>query len=92
MLRCADNSLYTGICKHLQQRLHEHNHDNKKAAKYTRVRRPLELVYYENCASRSDASSREYEIKHFSKNQKEALLAAVNKKIKKSPLDEGGDN
>lgn len=79
LLRCADNSLYTGICKHLQQRLDEHNHDNKKAAKYTRARRPVELVYYENCESRADAASREYEIKRFSKVQKEALLAAVNK-------------
>ncbi len=79
MLRCADKSLYTGICKHLQQRLNEHNYDNKKAAKYTRVRRPVELVYYENCSSRSDAASREYEIKQLPKLQKEALLTGQNK-------------
>ena len=74
MLRCSDNSLYTGICKNLQQRVDEHNYDNKKAAKYTRVRRPLKLVYYEHCESRSDAARREFEIKAFSKQQKEQML------------------
>ena len=74
MLRCCDGSLYTGICKDLQRRVDEHNQDNKKAAKYTRVRRPVELVYYEHCESRSDAASRECEIKGFSRAVKEGMV------------------
>ncbi len=74
MLRCCDGSLYTGICKDLQRRVDEHNRDNKKAAKYTRVRRPVELVYYEHCESRSGAASRECEIKGFSRVVKEGMV------------------
>jgi putative endonuclease len=54
--------LYTGIATELERRIEEHN-SSVKGAKYTRVRRPVFLVYQEEFADRSSASKREYEIK-----------------------------
>ena len=74
MVQCADNSLYTGITTDTERRLHEHNNDNKKGARYTKVRRPVALVYHEASASRSDASKREAAIKKLSRKQKLKLI------------------
>lgn len=74
ILRCADDTLYTGITTDVERRVFEHNHDNKKWAKYTRTRRPVELVYIEKYASRSEACQREYEIKQMKKGEKESLI------------------
>jgi putative endonuclease len=74
MLRCADDTLYTGITTDLERRLKEHNSDNKKGAKYTRVRRPVQLVYSEEKTDRSSAGKREYEIKQFSRAKKNQLI------------------
>jgi putative endonuclease len=73
-LRCADNSLYAGITTDLSRRVDEHNFSKKLAAKYTRVRRPVILAYHEQLSSRSEASSREYQLKKLSKAQKESLV------------------
>lgn len=73
VLKCADDTLYTGVATDLDRRLEEHN-SSTKGAKYTRVRRPVELVYYENCADRVDASRREYEIKQLSRKEKLELI------------------
>jgi len=62
MVQCADETLYTGIATELERRIEEHN-SSDKGAKYTRVRRPVKLVYYETYPDRSSASKREYEIK-----------------------------
>ena len=62
MVKCADNTLYTGIATELERRIEEHN-GSDKGAKYTRVRRPVSLVYSEEYPDRSSASKREYEIK-----------------------------
>jgi len=62
MVKCADDTLYTGIATELDRRIEEHNASDK-GAKYTRVRRPVELVYSEKYPDRSSASKREYEIK-----------------------------
>lgn len=62
IVKCADNTLYTGIATELERRIEEHN-DSDKGAKYTRVRRPVSLVYSEEYPDRSSASKREYEIK-----------------------------
>lgn len=78
ILRCADNSLYTGITLDLDKRLAEHNGIDKNGAKYTHSRRPVTLVYHEETLSRSEASKREYQIKSLSKIQKESLIARVN--------------
>jgi len=75
MVRCADDSLYTGITKDLVRRIQEHNDDGSIGAKYTKARRPVVLVYQETCESRSEASKREYEIKQLNRKEKEVLLS-----------------
>ena len=62
IVKCADDTLYTGIATELERRIEEHN-TSDKGAKYTRVRRPVALVYQEEYPDRSAASKREYEIK-----------------------------
>lgn len=73
IVRCADDSLYTGITTDLGRRLHEHN-NARVGAKYTRARRPVDLVYEERAESRSQASKREKEIKNLSQKQKLMLI------------------
>ncbi len=75
MLRCADDSLYTGITTDVDRRLDEHNTDNKKGARYTRVRRPVELVYQEVCQNRAQACSREYQLKKLPRVEKLKLVS-----------------
>ena len=77
ILRCADNSLYTGITLDIDKRLSQHNGTTRNGAKYTQARRPVELVYHEISTSRSDASSREHAIKALSKSEKESLINAA---------------
>ena len=73
ILNCNDNTLYTGIAKDIDKRLYEHNH-SKKGAKYTKMRRPVELVYSENAKDRSSALKREYEIKKLPRDKKLELI------------------
>lgn len=77
VLRCADNSLYTGVALDVNKRLAEHNGVDKNGAKYTLGRRPVTLVYQESSLSRSAACKREYAIKALSKSQKEALIKSA---------------
>lgn len=74
ILLCADSSYYTGITTDPGRRLREHNSGHRSAAKYTRARRPVSLVYIEPAVSRSQALQREYEIKQLSVTQKRALI------------------
>lgn len=76
MVRCADGSLYTGISVEVTRRVAEHNSSDQLGARYTRTRRPVELVYCEAVSSRSAASRREREIKRLPRQKKEALLLA----------------
>ncbi|MDN3652009.1 GIY-YIG nuclease family protein [Thalassotalea ponticola] len=76
LLKCADNSLYAGITTDLTRRLQEHNGKGKRAAKYTRVRGPVELVYHEQWPCRSSASKRESAIKKMTRQQKLTLISA----------------
>ena len=62
MVKCADETLYTGISTELERRIDEHN-SSDKGAKYTRMRRPVSLIYSEEYPDRSSAAKREYEIK-----------------------------
>jgi len=62
IVKCSDDTLYTGIATELERRIEEHN-SSDKGSKYTRVRRPVSLVYREEYPDRSAASKREYEIK-----------------------------
>jgi putative endonuclease len=77
MLRCADNSLYTGITTDIERRLKEHNSDNNKGARYTRVRRPVSLAYLEGCDDRADASKREYQLKKLPRSEKLKLVTTT---------------
>ncbi len=72
MVRCKDGSLYTGWTNNLEKRLQAHNEGS--GAKYTKTRRPVELVYYEEYESKTQAMKREYEIKQLPKKKKEELL------------------
>jgi len=76
MVRCSDGSLYTGIAMDVARRVVEHNTNDELAARYTRARRPVMLVYLEKGDTRSAASIREYEIKQMSKKEKLMLLGA----------------
>jgi putative endonuclease len=73
MLKCSDETLYTGITTDLTRRVQEHN-SSDKGAKYTKARRPVKLIYKEECEDRSIASKREYAIKKMSKIKKLELI------------------
>lgn len=70
ILKCADDTLYTGITTDLERRVEEHN-SSPKAAKYTRVRRPVKLVYSKEFENRSVATQEEMKIKKLSRTKKE---------------------
>jgi len=72
ILRCADDTLYTGYTTDPERRLAEHNAG--QGAKYTRGRTPVELVYLECHGSRSTAMSREYELKQLRRAEKRRLI------------------
>lgn len=76
VLRCADDTLYTGVTTDVVRRVDEHNGKDayKKGAKCTRARRPVKLVYSEPCADRSSAGKREWEIKKLKRTEKEVLI------------------
>jgi putative endonuclease len=73
IVKCSDQSLYTGITTDLDRRVTEHN-ESPKGAKYTRARRPVNLVYSESVKSKSEAAKREYEIKQMTRAQKLSLI------------------
>lgn len=75
ILRCADSTLYTGITKDLVRRTRQHN--DGTAARYTRSRRPVKLVYQEPQRSQSLALKREGAIKKLTRRQKLALIRAA---------------
>lgn len=76
ILRCNDNTLYTGITDDVQQRVAAHNAG--KGAKYTRGRGPTRVVYKESCENKSQALRRELEIKRLSRKEKLALCSIYN--------------
>lgn len=73
IVRCADNSLYTGISTDVEARVAQHN--KGKGAKYTRSRGPVDLVYTESLSEKGDALRREIEIKKLSPQKKRKLVA-----------------
>lgn len=73
MLRCRDNSLYTGYTNDVKRR--ESVHNTGKGAKYTKSRLPVKLVYFEECEDKSQALKRECAIKRLDKQHKEALIS-----------------
>jgi putative endonuclease len=79
ILRCSDNTLYTGWTTNLDKRLKTHN--NGKGAKYTRARLPVEIVYFEEFYNKKDAMKRECEIKKLSRKEKLNLIEYFNKSV-----------
>ncbi|MDY3006209.1 GIY-YIG nuclease family protein [Anaerococcus sp. AGMB00486] len=72
MLRCSDNSLYTGWCKNIDDRLNKHN--SGLGAKYTRSRRPCKLVFFKEINSKSEALKLEIKLKNLKKEYKENIV------------------
>jgi putative endonuclease len=72
IVRCRDNSLYSGITNDIEHRLKEHN--KGKGAKYTLSRMPVRLVFFETHSNKSEARKREIQIKSWTKFKKEQLI------------------
>ena len=72
ILKCADSTFYTGWSTDPQRRARVHN--SGKGAKYTRSRRPVELIYTEEFDDKTDAQRREYAIKQLTRSEKEKLI------------------
>jgi putative endonuclease len=77
ILKCSDNTLYTGVTNNLERRVKEHN-DSKLAAKYTRARRPVRLLYSQKHKTRAKALQEEYKIKQKNRQEKEKLVKIQN--------------
>ena len=73
ILGCSDGSFYTGVTTNLDRRLREHQ--DGKASRYTRTRRPIVLVYQEECGTRSQSLARECAVKSLSRKHKEELVS-----------------
>lgn len=72
MVKCKDETIYTGWTNNLEKRMKAHNEG--KGARYTRSRRPVELVYYEEFATKEEAMRRENAIKRLSRSQKIKII------------------
>ncbi len=83
ILRCRDGSLYTGWTNDLTKRVAAHNAGT--GGKYTRARRPVELVYFETFPSKNEAMRREVQIKRLTRHEKLALIQKNNMESKQRP-------
>lgn len=72
ILKCADNSLYTGYTVNLEKRLKTHN--SGRASKYTSARLPVKMVFSEECKDKSDALKKEYFIKNLNRDDKIKII------------------
>ena len=81
ILQCANNTFYTGVTKNLERRIKMHN--DGKASRYTRARRPVALIYQEDCKSHAQALIRECQVKALSKKEKVILV------LKQAPEGKG---
>lgn len=75
ILRCCDGTFYTGITKDLERRFQMHQ--KGKASRYTRTRRPVEMLYQEKCGNHTKALVRECEIKEWPRSKKEKLVKGL---------------
>lgn len=78
ILRCVDDTLYTGITNNIDRRLKAHNAGT--ASKYTRSRRPVTMIYQEEAETKGDALRRELAIKKMTRSQKQSLIEQLNKR------------
>ena len=74
IVKCSDGSLYTGWTNDIEKRIAAHNAG--KGAKYTKPRRPVELVYLEKFETKKEAMSREFAIKRLKRGEKEELISS----------------
>lgn len=72
IVRCSDGTLYTGWTNNLEKRIKDHN--DGRGAKYTKPRRPVDLVYYEEFSTKEEAMRREWEIKQMNRKDKISIL------------------
>lgn len=79
IVKCSDESLYTGITTDINRRVLEHNSDNKRGAKYLRGKRPVSLIYSESYDNQSEARKREAVIKSWKKEYKLKLVENLTK-------------
>ena len=80
ILKCNDGTLYTGWTNNIEKRVSDHNAG--KGAKYTKVRRPVELAYFETFDTKEEAMKREYQIKQMKRQDKLKLIAAMEERCK----------
>lgn len=73
ILKCSDDTLYTGCTNNIKERIKEHN-NSKRGARYTKARRPVELVYSENHKTLKKGRAREAEIKRLTREEKLELI------------------
>ncbi len=73
ILRCNDDTLYVGSTTDLERRLHQHNH-LKSGAHYTKIRRPVSLVYSKKHKTLREAKQGEYQLKCLTREEKLALI------------------
>lgn len=88
IVRCVDDSLYTGIAKDVVSRVAQHNVG--QGAKYTRGRRPVHLVYREPAPDRGSALRRESVIKRLSACQKRRLIVTAGSEKSRRAIEPGG--
>ena len=74
ILRCSDNTLYCGQTNNLKRRIKEHNYDDHRSARYTKIRRPVILVLSEEYKTLQLAMKRERQVKKWPKAKKELLV------------------
>lgn len=84
IVRCKDDTLYCGWTNNLKKRIDSHNAGT--GAKYTKSRRPVELVYYEVFATKEEAMSREYAIKQMKRSEKESLIKETELKLSENMI------
>ena len=77
LLKCSDNSLYTGITTDVDRRIIEHN-ESPLGAKYTKGRRPVTLVWTKEVENKSEAAKEEYRVRKLTKKKKAELIDSYN--------------
>ncbi len=77
ILRCSDGTLYTGVAVDRDRRIRQHNGELVGGARYTRSRRPVELIWSEACVDRAHAQAREAEVKALSRSGKLRLVRGL---------------
>ena len=83
ILRAADDFLYTGTTRNLEKRVKRHNRG--RGGKFTKGRRPVKLVYYEELSNLRSAMRREIQIKRLSRTHKQELIERFDGELEKNP-------